>query len=177
MTVKTAGICHKKAQKAQKLWIMSGVSLIEILIGLVLLTLLLIPSINVLSSGIRTVAATRDHLQAVFLAQRILEAARTTDFPYLAQFQQPNEKEKIKTLEWDLTHDKEGGPERISREEKINEIVYKISDVKFDGVWTKDDPDHKIDPIIILIKFSIEYKSREGKSNRFQTSSAISRRE
>ena len=42
-----------------------GLSMVEVMIGVILLALMVIPSLNVITSKTRTVTATRDHSLAV----------------------------------------------------------------------------------------------------------------
>ena len=53
-----------------------AVSLVEVMIGVFLLALILVPSLNVVISQTQTVTSTRDHSQAAFLADKILETAK-----------------------------------------------------------------------------------------------------
>ena len=73
-----------------------GVSMVEIMIGVFLLALILIPSLNVVISQTQTVTKTRDHSQAAFLAQKIFETAHSFSFRLLDADQYNNDAEKQK---------------------------------------------------------------------------------
>ncbi len=155
-----------------------GMSIVEVCIGVILLALILIPSMNVLSHGTATVTATRDHLEAVYMAQRVMEAARTYDFNFLAESQQSTQAEKQKTFEYDAKNDDNTNPlDRVKQKEQINGVVYEIDkdSFKIEQVTNRSDTNAKV-PVVVY-RFSIVYKSRDGKNHELPVSAAISRRQ
>ncbi|MBR4329616.1 MAG: hypothetical protein IKP71_07160, partial [Candidatus Riflebacteria bacterium] len=62
-----------------------AVSMVEIMIGVLLLALILIPSLNVIIGQTQTVTATRDHAQAAFIAEKVIEIARSYPFDMLEE--------------------------------------------------------------------------------------------
>ncbi len=148
-------------------------SMVEIMIGVVLLALIIIPSLNVISSQTQTVTATRDHSQAAFVAQKIQEILRSYNFRLIEADQYSAEPEKQKkTFEWKIKNDDE------LRKHKINGIDYLI-----DPAQTRVDPvinslegtDQQ--PTAYLVAFVINYKAKDGRQHRLNISTAISMRE
>ncbi|HNV70506.1 MAG TPA: hypothetical protein PKO06_12470 [Candidatus Ozemobacteraceae bacterium] len=157
----------------------TGMSIVEVCIGVILLALILIPSMNVLSHGTATVTATRDHLEAVYMAQRVMEAARTYDFNMLSKDQatrsggDPN-----KTFEYDATFDDNTDPlDRVKQKEQINGVVYEIDKASFkiEQVTNRSDTGAKVP--VVAYRFLIVYKSKDGKNHELPVSAAISRRQ
>jgi prepilin-type N-terminal cleavage/methylation domain-containing protein len=64
----------------------SGFSLTEIMIGVLIMAVAILPAIMVITSESRTVTGTREHSQAAYLGQRIIETARTFHFDKLPEF-------------------------------------------------------------------------------------------
>lgn len=150
-----------------------AMSMVEIMIGVILLALIIIPSMNVISSQTQTVTATRDHSQAAFVAQKIQEILRSYRFNLIEsdQYSSDTAKQK-KTFEWKLKNADE------LRKHVINNIEYLI-----DPGLTSVDPvvlansDPSNPPMAYLVKFSITYKSKDGRNHRLNVSTAISQRE
>jgi len=81
----------------------NGMSMIEIMIGVILLALIVVPSLNVIISQTKTVTATRDHSQAAFVAQKIQETCRSYRFDMIEADQYASKPaEQKKTFEWRL---------------------------------------------------------------------------
>ena len=74
-----------------------AVSLVEVMIGVFLLALILVPSLNVVISQTQTVTSTRDHSQAAFLADKILETAKAWNFNMLDEDRFTSEDTKKKS--------------------------------------------------------------------------------
>ncbi len=147
----------------------NGMSLVEVMIGVVLLALIIIPSLNVITSQTKTVTATRDHANAAFLAQKIQEMCRGYTFDLIEADQyssKPNEMKK--TFEWKLKNDDN------YRKHDINGISYEIKDVKIEPVKNSEAP---TDPTILnVIFFAIEYVGKDKKTHRLEISTALSKR-
>lgn len=154
-----------------------GMSIVEVCIGVILLALILIPSMNVLSHGTATVTATRDHLEAVYMAQRVMEAARTYDFNFLAISQQSGSAEQQKTFEYDAKNDSADPLDRVKQKEVINGITYEIETATFAIQQGKNRSDANANVPVVAYRFSIVYTSRDGKKHELPVSAAISRRQ
>ncbi|MBI3038655.1 hypothetical protein HYY75_06350 [bacterium] len=147
-----------------------GMSMIEILIGVVILSLVLIPSMNVLSSGTQTVLSTRDHEQATFFAQQILEKLRSYPFEYLDKDRFPaNSAESKKTFEYEMEKDQN------KNTRKINEIIYSVKSFKIIEVQHKADLN--VQPSLALVSFFIEYTTKDGKPHSVEFNTAVSQQE
>lgn len=151
----------------------SGMSMVEIMIGVILLALIIIPSLNVISSQTQTVTATRDHSQAAFVAQKLQEAMRSYRFNLLDADQYNSDPVmQKKTFEWKLKNADE------LKKHVINGIEYIV-----DPALTSVDPvkmknsDPTTPPSAYLVRFSITYKSKDGRNHRLNISTAISQRE
>jgi Tfp pilus assembly protein PilE len=149
-----------------------GMSLVEIMIGLILLALIAIPSLNVINTKSKAVTATRDHSQAAFVAQRIQETARAYQFDLLEADQYSSDSQtRKKTFEWKANNDDE------VRIQSLNGIDYKIKTLNVDPVVNKDDPDSEKFPVLYLIQFTIEYTGQDKKNHNLTINTAISRRD
>lgn len=147
----------------------SGMSMVEIMIGVLILALVLIPSITVIISETRSVTATRDHNQAAFFAQKIIEAAKSYSFEYLSECQFPPSEaaERRKTFEWALKNS------NAANTEQINNVVYRVVNPRIDPAKNRLAPD---DPaIIMLFSFTVEYRALSGRDHRLDVSTAIFR--
>ena len=151
-----------------------GVSLIEILIGVILLTLILIPSLNVVISQTQTVTTTRDHSQAAFLASKIIEIAKSFDFKMLdSDRYDSNSPEYKKTFEYKLLNE----PKYNTHE--MNNIVYKISTDKeytsIDSISFKGASSDAL-PSAYALKFRILYKGKDGRDHHLDMHTILSLR-
>ncbi len=161
-----------------------GVSMIEIMIGVIILALVLVPSIQVVLSGTRTVTATRDHVGAVFLAQNLIETARTYDFDRLSLDNGgPNTAQQKETLEWDLFND-DNDPvyDKIKKDQKINGIDYNIIPDQSNTSTARfmhNLPINPADPLspsnVCLFRFTIKWRGQDGKEHTHDFSTAIAR--
>ena len=130
----------------------SGMSMVEIMIGVILLALIIVPSLNVIVSQTQTVTATRDHSQAAFVAQKLQEICRSYSFDMIEadQYAADAVKQK-KTFEWKLKNDD------AMKKQTINGIDYIIDPDK-----TRIDPIPSMlstinpAPTIYLFKFSVK---------------------
>lgn len=146
----------------------NGVSIVEILIGIIILALVLIPSLTVILSDTKAVTATRDHTMAAFVAQNILETARNYKFAYLEADQYAGKPDmQQKTFEYALKNQ--------LKERTINGIKYEIKDALVDPVKNALAPNEP--PIMVLIKFAVEYKGLDGRNHRLDISTAIAQEE
>ena len=121
-------------------------------------------------SDTRSVKATRDHVSAAFLAQKMFETARSFKFELLDSEQYSSEPDKQKkTLEWILKNDTN------MNQQKINGILYKITNVNIEPVKNKNAVD---DPwFLVLFSFAIEYQSPDGRSHRLDLATGIAQEE
>lgn len=144
-----------------------GITITEILIGVIILALVLLPSLTVILSETKAVKATRDHTMAAFYAQLILETARNYQFKYLDadQYSDPNEKQK--TFEYALNN--------TLKTRKINGIKYEIIDASVDPVKSKVDP--AAQPSVMLVKFAVAYTGLDGRNHRLDVYTAIGQEE
>jgi len=150
-----------------------AMSMVEIMIGVVLLALIIIPSMNVISSQTQTVTATRDHSQAAFVAQKIQEIMRSYRFNLIEadQYSSDTSRQK-KTFEWKLKNADE------LKKHVINNIEYLIDPdlTSIDPVkLSNSDPSNP--PMAYLVRFLITYRSKDGRDHRLNISTAISQRE
>ncbi|RCK81559.1 MAG: hypothetical protein OZSIB_0693 [Candidatus Ozemobacter sibiricus] len=147
---------------------LAGVSLVEILIGLILLALVMIPSLTVILSDTKAVTGTRDHTMAAFVAQNLLETARNYKFAYLDADQYAGKPDiQQTTFEYALTHQ--------LKEKTVNGIKYEVKDARIDPVKNTLAPDEP--PILVLVKFAIEYTGADGRNHRLDISTAIAQEE
>ena len=149
-----------------------GVSLIEILIGVFLLALILIPSLNVVISQTQTVTSTRDHSQAAFLATKIIEIAKSFDFKMLdSDRYESSSSDYKKTFEYKLLNDPE------YNKHNMNNIIYNISTDKeftsIDAISIKG-ADSDATPTIYAFKFRIEYKGKDGRDHHLDIHTILS---
>ena len=149
-----------------------GVSMIEILIGVMLLVLMLIPSLNVMIGQTKTVTSTRDHSQAAFLAQKIIEIARSCSFNMLDSEKYLDDSEKQqKTFEYKLLND----PEYNTH--VINDITYKI-DAEFtsiDPIKSIEDSEDSI-PNLYAFKYRITYIGKDNREHSLDMYTLLSQR-
>jgi len=148
----------------------NGMSIVEVMIGVILLALIIVPSLNVIMSQTQTVTSTRDHSQAAFLAQRIQEICRSYSFKLVEADQyssDPNTQKK--TFEWKLKNS-----DKLNKYES-NGITYHVTNVLIDPVVNSFSPS---DPTVMyLVHFSIEYLGQDRRNHRLDIDTAISKRE
>ncbi len=149
-----------------------GMSMVEIMIGVVLLALIVVPSLNVIISQTQTVTATRDHSSAAFVAQKIQEVCRSFKFDMLDADQYTDEARKKKTFEWKIKNDDE------YRKQTVNGIDYLIvpEETAIDPVLTDAAGPGSI-PNVYLLKFTVAYEGKDKRNHRLKISTAISQRE
>ena len=147
-----------------------GMSLVEILIGVVILALVLIPSLSVILSETKAVTGTRDHTQAAFVAQSILETARNYKFAYLEADRYAGKPDVQKTtFEWALKNDP------AMKERLINNIKYEVKDAQVEPVKNTLAPGEP--PILVLVKFAVEYSGSDRRNHRLDISTALAQEE
>ena len=149
-----------------------AVSMVEIMIGVLLLALILIPSLNVIIGQTQTVTATRDHAQAAFLAEKIIETARSYPFDMLEEERHNDDtSKKENTFEY-----------RIKNKEEyntfvVNGLTYKIDpkSVFIDQIKTKNAAKDAI-PNIYAIKYTIQYVGKDGKDHHLDIHTILAQR-
>ncbi|HNW35989.1 MAG TPA: hypothetical protein PKM25_13710 [Candidatus Ozemobacteraceae bacterium] len=147
-----------------------GMSMVEIMIGVILLALVLIPSLNVIISETKTVNATRDHTQASFFAQKIIESARTCKFDLLDADQYASDLNTQKTtFEYALNND-----DKV-RTDTINGIRYQVKQAKIK--YAVDKTDSTIRCNTVFLSFRVEYDGQDGKNHSLDIWTAISKRQ
>jgi type II secretory pathway pseudopilin PulG len=152
----------------------NGLTMIEIMVGVILLTLILLPSLNVIISKTRSVGATRDHAQAALIAQNLIEACRAHTFDLIEadQYNTKDPLKKEKTFEWKLLNSPE------LNDTLMNGINYRVDPANtfIDPIKSKllpaDAPD-----TAYLFKLTLNYSSKDGKAHIFSLSTVIAQRE
>ena len=146
-----------------------GLSMVEIMIGVIILALAVIPSLNVIFSETKTVVATRDYSQAAFIGQQIMEKARSYAFRFLDQDNtELTADEKKRTLEYRMQN--EAAENTIS----VNGIVYSVEEFKVTPVPKKGEPDFKP---LALVSYKIRFKGKDNKNHELEINTAISKQE
>ena len=153
-----------------------AVSLVEVMIGVFLLALILVPSLNVIISQTQTVTSTRDHSQAAFLANKILELAKSFPFNMLdSDRPQTNPEDYKKTFEYKLQSEEDNEYNTYN----MNGITYKISRDKnytsIDSISSIESGSEAI-PKIYAFKYRIEYKGKDGKEHHLDIHTILSPR-
>ena len=151
----------------------AAMSMVEIMIGVLLLTLIVVPSLHVIVGQTKTVTATRDHSSAAFVAQKVQEICRSFQFDMIEADQYSSDAAKQKkTFEWKLKNDDE------YRQHVVNDITYLIepSDTRIDPIKGKHDGANT-PPVALAFHFTITYTSKDQRSHRLEISTAITRRE
>ncbi len=149
-----------------------GMSMIEIIIGVVLLALIVVPSLNVINTKTKSVTATRDHSQAAFVAQKVQEMARAFRFDLIEADRYSSDAATQKTtFEWRVKNQDE------YKKHVLNGITYLIEDLEIDPVLNKEIPDTDQRPILYLMKFAIRYTGKDGRDHELRINTAISRRD
>ncbi len=151
-----------------------AVSMVEIMIGVLLLALILIPSLNVIIGQTQTVTATRDHAQAAFIAEKVIEIARSYPFDMLDEERHQNDNDaskKEKTFEY-----------RVKNKEEyntfvVNGITYKIDpkSVFVDPINAKDVDKNAI-PNIYAIVYSIQYVGKDGRDHHLDIHTVLAQK-
>ncbi len=147
--------------------------MIEIMVGVLLLALILLPSLKVIIGKTRTVTSTRDHAQAALVAQNLVEMCRSYSFEHIKPYNLKSTDPLVeKTFEWKLLNSSD------LNETIINDIVYKVdlSKTSIDPIESKvissDAP-----PSSYLFRVTLNYTSKDGKNHSFTLSTVISQRE
>ena len=152
-----------------------GMSLIEIMVGVVLLALILVPSLNVITTKTQSVNSTRDHAQAAFIAQNIIEQCRSYKFELMDMDHFENsdsDANKEKTFEYKLKNGE--------FDQTLNNISYKVDSEKSKVAPLKkqtNSNDNNSLPAIWLVKLVLNYVGQDGRSHSFEVTTAISQRE
>lgn len=152
--------------------IKQGMSLIEIMIGVILLALIVVPSLNVINTKTQSVTATRDHQQAAFVAQKVQETARAFKFDLIeADRYAGDTATQQKTFEWLIKNSDE------LKKHSLNGIDYLIEDVEITPAINQSNPDPDQTPILLFFKFTVKYTGKDKREHRLIIDTAISRRE
>lgn len=149
-----------------------GVSMVEIMIGVLLLALILLPSLNVMISQTQTVTKTRDHSQAAFLAQKIFEIAHSSGFNMLDAERYPNDPEKQKkTLEYKLKNDTNYNTY------KMNGITYTLDKdyTSIDPIKTTEASNDTL-PVLYALKYRIVYTGKDNREHHLDIQTLLSQR-
>ena len=148
----------------------TGLSMIEVMIGVILLALIIVPSLNVIMSQTQTVAGTREHTQAALLAQKIQEIARSYRFDLISMQQYNDDPDKQqKTFEWRVNNTDE------LKKHVINNIEYTIENLNIEPAENMYESEQI--PVLYMISFDINYTGSNGKEHRLNIATAISKRE
>jgi len=151
-----------------------GMSMVEIMIGVIILALVLIPSLNVIIAETKTVNATRDHTQASFFAQKILESAHTCKFELLEADQYDSDPATQKTtFEYALKNNDD------IRTETINGIKYEVvnDDNKDKVKYAADKNDPSVRPNMVFLSFTVKYTGQDKQNHTLDIHTAISKRQ
>ena len=149
-----------------------AVSMVEIMIGVLLLALILIPSLNVIISQTQTVTSTRDHAQAAFIAEKIIEIARSYPFDMLEEERHNDDaSKKENTFEYRLKN-KEEYNTFVS-----NGITYKVDpeSIFIDPIKAKDADKDDV-PTIYAIKYTIQYVGKDGRDHHLDMHTILAQR-
>lgn len=149
-----------------------AVSMVEIMIGVLLLALILIPSLNVIIGQTQTVTSTRDHAQAAFIAEKIIEIARSYPFDMLEEERHKDDSSKKEnTFEYRLKN-KEEYNTFVS-----NGITYKVDpkSVFVDTIKSKNADKDAI-PNIYAIRYSIQYVGKDGRDHHLDMHTILAQR-
>lgn len=113
-----------------------GFSLTEIMVGVFIMAIVLFPTLLGISRESSTVTGTREHSEAAYLGQRIIETARTYNFERLSEF----------------------ASEYQAKSFKVNGVEYKVDSLLLSDVKAKD-PDGKV--AAKKLTFSLKYSSQK----------------
>jgi len=132
-------------------------SLTEIMVGVAIMAIVIFPVLHVILSETKVVTGTREHSQAAFLGQRILETARTYNFAKLDAF---------------VT-------EYSGKEFNVNETKYKVEGMDLVNIQTTDPTpvDDKDKIAAKRLKFSIKYTTRDNNHLSLDLATIIARHE
>lgn len=122
----------------------------EVMLGILIMAVVIFPSLTVIMNETKAITGTREHTQAAFIAQRVLEAARTYKFDNLEQF----------------------GTEHQAKTFTVNKIDYLVQNLLLEEITTTDPPD-KI--AARKLSFSVQYKTREGRESKLDIATIIAR--
>lgn len=148
-----------------------GMSMVEVMIGVIILALVLIPSLNVIIYETKSVNATRDHTQASFFAQKIIESAHACKFELLEAEQYTDPAIQKTTFEYALNNDDS------IRTETINGITYEIPKTKAKIKYATNKNDPTITPNMVYLSFRVEYKGQDQKTHSLDIFTAINKRQ
>lgn len=151
----------------------NGMSMVEVMIGVLLLALILLPSLNVIIGKTQTVSTTRDHAQAALVAQKLQEICRSYSFNMIEadQYKSDNLNEE-KTFEWKLLNTPE------LSQTTLNGITYKVvqENTSIDPLKNSLTDDDSY-PSVYLFRLELKYKGKDGRDHFLNVSTAIAQRE
>lgn len=146
--------------------------MVEIMIGVILLALIIVPSLNVIVSQTRTVTATRDHAQAAMLAQKIQEICRSYKFNLISAAPYTNDiSMQQRTFEWRLKNLDE------MNKYLINGVEYRVDPASIKIAAAENANETEQIPILYMLSFSIDYTGKDNRSHRLDIATAIAKRE
>jgi len=152
-------------------------SMVEVMIGLLLLALLLVPSLNAINNQFKMVNATREHIQAAFVAQKVIEMFRAHSFRLISEAK-ADESEKSETFEHKLKNDD------FYKKHVLNNVVYEVvtDSVKILPVWTSEAAENEgknsaKKPNAYVFQFEIKYEDSRNKIHTLPVTTALTRRE
>lgn len=150
----------------------SGMSMVEIMIGVILLALIIVPSLNVIISQTRTVTATRDHAQAAMLAQKIQEICRSYKFDLISAAPHAGDiAMQQRTFEWRLKNLDE------MNKYVINGIEYRVDPASVKITAAENANETEQIAILYLFSFSIDYTGNDNRDHRLDIATAVAKRE
>lgn len=148
-------------------------SMVEIMIGVILLTLIVVPSLQVLVGQTKSVTATRDHSSAAFVAQQVQELCRSFKFDMIEADQYSSDAVKQKkTFEWKLKNDDDYSKYVVNSVEYLIDQDYSRIDL-IKGLH--DGPNTA--PMALAFRFAINYTGKDQREHRLEISTVITRRE
>jgi len=158
-------------------------SIVETLVGIIILALVLIPGLNVLISGTKSIRATRDHVLAAYFAHRALETVRSYPFDSLVRQQWPDGSiEAEMTLQSDM-EGKKGGTtgfsltEKLKAYEQINWVIYEVVNPKIE-LCSTDGPARKpSEALFAKISFQVRFTTPDGRIQTLDVATARARGE
>lgn len=127
-----------------------GVTLTEVMVGVLIMAIIIFPSLGVIMNETKVITGTREHTQAAFLAERIIEVARSYNFEKLDQF----------------------GSEYQAKDFEMNKVTYRVETCVFTDVKTTDPADNIVAKKLSLV---VTYSLKSGKEQKLDVSTIIAR--
>lgn len=147
----------------------SGVTMIEIAVGVIILALILIPAMNVISGETKAVVSTKDYAQAVFIAQQVMEKARTFPFEALDM-----DRDGLSTQAKEITYEFLVKNKDEYNAFNVNGLLYKVNNFDIRELGSKFDSDPKARKAVALLAFEVEFTGKDKKKHVMEFHTAIS---